>query len=111
MSLGNHLRAHEQVEFTFMQSCQNAFEVLTPAYCVAIESPNARLRKHSVQQLLQLLRTRTEEMNVLTAAMDTMLWNWRSVAAIVTLHFPGPLVMSQRNRAVLALQLLPAGST
>jgi len=49
VALGDHLRAHQQVEFAFVESVEGAFEIFAAAHRVAIETPDARLREHSVQ--------------------------------------------------------------
>src|SRR5579862_125856 len=54
MTFGDHLGADENVEFAFVQSTERAFEVLVGADGVAIETRDAGLRKHGVQQLFQL---------------------------------------------------------
>ena len=48
VSLGNHLRAHQQIDLARLQRAQHALKVVAPAHRVAIQSPNARLRKHAV---------------------------------------------------------------
>src|ERR1700677_2313837 len=66
--LGDHLRAHQQIEFTFIERGKRALEVFVAANRVAIKTRDARLRKHAVQQFFQLLRAGTEKINVLAAA-------------------------------------------
>src|SRR4051794_32814561 len=66
VALGDHLRAHQHIEFAFIESVQCTLEVLAAADGVAIETSNARLRKHSMQQLFKLFRARAEKIYVLT---------------------------------------------
>ena len=53
VALGYHLRADEQVEFSFVETTERAFEIFMAADRVAIEPGDARLREHAVQQLFQ----------------------------------------------------------
>src|SRR4029077_10035030 len=69
MSFGDHLGAHQQIEFAFVQRVEGALEVVAAAHRVAIQSADARLRKHAVHYLFQLLRASPEEINILTATM------------------------------------------
>jgi hypothetical protein len=110
VALGDHLRADEQVEFALAQRVQSALEIFVSADRVAIEAGDARLRKHPVQQLFQLLRASTEKINILAAAVDAGFGHGRGIATIVANHFVLALVMSERDGAVLAFERLAAGA-
>ena len=51
VSFGDHLRAHQHVKFAFIERIQCALKVLAPAYRIAIQAADARLGKHSMEQL------------------------------------------------------------
>ena len=110
VALGDHLRTDQQIEFAFIERIQRAFEVFTAAHRVAIQTSDARLRKHPVQQLFELFRTCAQEIDILAAAMDARLGHRGGESAVVAFHAVRALVMRHRNRAVLALQRLAAGA-
>src|ERR1700693_81455 len=110
MSFGNHLCAHQQIEFSFVERIQGPLEVLTPADRITIQSADARLRKHAVQQLLKFFRTSSEKINVLAAAMNACFRHRRNVAAIMALHAMRSFVMSERDSAVLTLERFATGT-
>ena len=49
VTLGDHLRADEQIEFAIIERAQSAFEIIVTADSVAIEAGDAGLRETSVQ--------------------------------------------------------------
>src|SRR5690349_6719359 len=54
VAFGDHLSAHEQIEFSLVQSIQRALEILVATDGITVEACDASLRKDSVQQLFQL---------------------------------------------------------
>ena len=108
MSLRDHLRADQHVERAFVQRIQRTLEIFPPAHRVAIKAPDARLRKHAVQQLFQLFRSRPDKINVLATAMRTLLGDLRHVSAIMAFHLVFAFVVRHRDGAILALQRLAA---
>ena len=111
MPLGNHLRAHQQIEFAFVERIQSPLKVLTAADGITIQSADARLRKHAVQQFFQFFRTGSQKINVLAATMHACFRHRRNVATIMALHAMRSFVMSERDGAVLALQGFATGTT
>src|SRR5215470_3712951 len=111
MAFRNHLGAYEKVKLAVMKCTQHPFKVVSPAHRVAVQSADSCLRKHAVQQFLQLFRSRSQEISVLAAAVHAMLGNRRNETAVVTLHFSRALVMGQRNGAVPAFERFAAGAT
>ena len=105
VSLGDHLRANEYIEFAFIQRIQRALEIFLPAHGVAIKPRDARLRKHAVQQLLQLFGSCSEKINVLAAAMRASLRHRGHVAAVVAYHAMLALMMRERDGTVPALRV------
>ena len=93
VALGDHLRAHQHVEFAFVERVQGTLEVFATANGVAIEATDARLREHAVQQFFQLLRSGADEIHVLAAAVRAFLWHWRDEAAVVAFHLVLAFVM------------------
>ena len=106
--LGDHLRADQQIEFTFIERIQRALEIFAAAHRVAVQASDARLGKHAVQQLFQFFRTGAEKIYILAAAVDAGFRHRRGVAAIVAFHAARALVMGHGDGAVLALQRLAA---
>ena len=110
MSFGNHLRAHQQIEFAFVERIQCPLKILAAADGITIQSADARLRKHAMKQLLQFFRTGSQEINVLAATMHACFRHRSNVTTIMALHPMRSFVMSERDGAVLALQSLAAGT-
>src|ERR1700677_2781771 len=108
MTLGNHLRAHQQVELAFVQRIERALKIFVATNRITIQAGDAGLRKHSVKQFFKLLRTGPEKIYILAAAVNTDFWHRRDEAAIVANHFVLTLVMRHRDGAILAFQFLPA---
>src|SRR5579863_6368202 len=54
VTLGDHLRSDEKIEFAFVQAAERALEIFVPADGVTIVASDARLWKHAVQQLFEL---------------------------------------------------------
>src|SRR2546423_1766737 len=107
---GDHLGADKHVEFAFVQRVESAFEIFPPADGVTIEAADARLWKHAVQELFQLFRSRSDEVDVLTAAVRALVRDVGHVSAVVTFHFAFAFVMRHRDGTVFALERLPAGT-
>src|SRR6266436_5270763 len=70
VSLGNHLRAHQQIKLALVERVEHALEILIPAHRIAIEPPDPCRREHAVQQLFELLRTGSEKIHVLTSTLS-----------------------------------------
>ena len=86
MPLRDHLRTDEQIQFAFVQRIECALEVVASANCIAVQARNARLRKHTVEQLFQLLRSGPKKVNVLAAAMHASFRHWSHMPAVMALH-------------------------
>ena len=110
VAFGNHLRTYQQIEFAFIKRTECSLKVLTSAYRVAIQTSDARLRKHSVQPLLQLLRTGAEEIYILAPAMSACFRDRRGVTAVVAFHPSRALVVRHCDGTIFALQRLAAGA-
>src|ERR1700758_1171742 len=54
VSLGNHLRSDQQIEFAFIEGAERALEIFFAADGVAIKPSDAGLREHPVQKFFQL---------------------------------------------------------
>src|SRR5947209_15955433 len=93
-----------------MELVENAFKVVAGADGVAVEPANARLWKGRVQPFFNLLRTRTEKMNMLAIACGAVLGHGLAIAAVMALHALRRFMKGHGNRAVLALQRLTAGT-
>src|SRR5438067_6541892 len=93
VALSNHLRANDNIEFSGMQGGKHALEIVTAVDGVAIEPGNARLGKHAVELLLQLLRPRAEKLHVLAGALGACLRHRARVAAVMALEQAPALVM------------------
>src|SRR5258708_3099569 len=101
-----------------MQSRQKPLEVVTPAHGVAIHAANASRGKYLGETLFALLRSRTQVVQVLAVALGTTRRHRAPIAAIMALEplalarnlclVRRRLVMSERNGAVLALELCAA---
>src|ERR1700676_5408014 len=74
MTLGDHLRAYQQVKFAFVQRIERALKIFVAPNRVPIKPTDARLRKQAMEQLLQLLGPRPEKINVLAATLPADLW-------------------------------------
>ena len=135
VSLRDHLRAHQQIDLAGMQAGQHVLQIVAAAHRIAVHASNPRKRKDLAQPLLALLRARPQIVKVLAVALGAARRNRPAKAAVVALQ-PLPrtrnprifsrgshgqvlvrgvvsrrLMVRQRNRAVLALQLFTAGST
>ena len=110
VTFGNHLSAYEKIEFALIQCAQRAFEILMAAYRVTIQAGDADLRKHAVQEFFELFRSGAQKINVLAAAMDAGFRDRCRVSAVVADHLVLALVVSERNGAIAAFQLLAAGT-
>src|SRR5579863_6424586 len=109
VTFGDHLRADEQVKFPLVKSVESTFEIFVAAYRIAVEAGDARLRKHAVQQLFQFLRTSSQKVDVLAAAVYTGLRHGRGVTTVVADHFVLALVMGKRDGTVGTFEFLAAG--
>src|ERR1700757_5167771 len=54
VSLGNHLRSDQKIEFAFIEGAERALEVFFAADGVAIQPSDAGLREHPMQKFFQL---------------------------------------------------------
>ena len=79
------------------------------AYRIAVETGDARLREHAVQQFFQLLRTGAEEIHVFASTVHALLRHARRVAAVVTDHLVLAFMMRESDGTVRAFQFLAAG--
>src|SRR5208283_1068008 len=95
---------YKHVERAFIQRVQRMLEIFATAYCIAIETAYSCLRKHGVQQLLQLFRSCPDKVHVLAAAMRAFVGDALDMTAIVAFHFVLALVVGHGDGTVLALQ-------
>src|SRR6185437_6921812 len=63
VALGDHLRADQEIEFAVAERMQGALEVRMAVDSIAIEARNSRLRKISVEQFFELLRSGGEKID------------------------------------------------
>ncbi len=121
VALGDHLRAHQQVDVPAVQTIEKVFHVEPVADGIAIHAADAGLGKEFLQTLFALLRTGAQVKQMLALAFGASLGHRLHVSAIVTfepltrrtgnrLSREDGLVMGESDGAVLALQLLPAST-
>ena len=96
VALGDHLRAHQQIDFARVQARQQAFQIVAPAHRVAVHAPDARAGKNLRQPLFALLRTGAEVVEMLAVALGAPRRHDALEAAVVALQ---PLA-GTRNRLV-----------
>ena len=84
--LGNHLRAHQQIDLARVQPRQQPLQVVPPAHRVAIHAADARARKNLRQPLLALLRPRAEIVKVFAVALRAARRHGAPEAAVVALQ-------------------------
>src|SRR5664280_2774974 len=106
VALGDHLRAHQQIDFARVQRVQHALEIVAAMDRIAIEPGNARLRKHAVQDVLQLLRSGPQILHTFAAALGAGPERRARVAAVVAHQAVFALVVGHGDGAVLALHAL-----
>ena len=75
VAFGDHLRAHQQINFARMHRAQHALEVIAAVDGVAVKPRDASLREQPVQDVLQLFRACAEILDVLAVAL------WASLRA------------------------------
>src|ERR1700677_115620 len=110
VTLRDHLRAHEQVKFALVERVERPLEIFVAANRISIETPDARLRKQAVQQLFQLLRSGSEKINILTAALPADLRHRRHESAVVADHAIGALMMGHCDGAVSGFHPVPTSA-
>src|ERR1700723_839330 len=93
MPLRNHLRPNQHVERAFIQRIQSVLEILATANRIAIKPANPSLRKHSMQQFFELLRSRPGKIYIFTAAKRALIGNALNVPAVMAFHLMFPLVV------------------
>src|SRR5579859_5803637 len=105
-----------------MKLIQDALEVVTRTYGVAIKPAGSRIRKGLLQSLFNLLRSRSEKIQVLAAAFRTELGHRCAIPAVMAFeplscgHSPDKsrrrdctFVMGKRDCAVDALNRFSTG--
>src|SRR5271167_4946447 len=100
-----------------MQTCQQPLHIAASAYSIAIHPSDPRPREQLLQPFFPLLRPSTQKIKMFALALRTDFWHRSAKPAVVTLQpLPGLgycvvlthlLVIRHRDRAVLALNLLP----
>src|SRR5579883_1315529 len=102
--LGNHLRTDQQIDLPGVQPHQQAFEIMPSSHCVAVHASNARAEK--IEVLAFALRTNPRYGPFVTAIVT-----FQPLPHMRSRIFTNRLVISERQSAILALQLVSAGST
>ena len=99
MTLCQHLRAHQDIE----PSCRKIQEYLAQAAAaargIAIEAPDARLRKEGAQDLLELFGAHADEIDVLSLAIGASAGSVCLGAAVMTDQPAFGLVVGHRDAA------------
>ncbi len=93
MTLGDHLRAHQNVDLAIAKALQNALERAFSAGAIAIEPRDAGRGEALIKLLFHPLRTGAQKLDMFTAAFRACLGNPFGVAAVVAQHAPVALVM------------------
>ena len=84
VALGDHLRAHQQVDLARVQAHQQPLHVAAAANGVAIHAPDARAGENLLQTLLALLRSRAQKIQIFAVAVGAAPWHRLFVTAVVT---------------------------
>ena len=74
VALGDHLRAHQQVDFPAVQPGEQVLHVEPVADGIAIHASDAGVRKQFLQTLFALLRTSAQVKQVLALALRAVAW-------------------------------------
>ena len=106
--LGDHLRAHEDLRLSRLESAQRLLQLAAPRRAVAIEAIHGRLRELSANRLDDLLGPVSALLQVLALARRAGSGRRRLVAAVVADRAAATLVQGQRNGAVRAVRLQAA---
>ena len=86
VALGDHLRAHQDVEIAFAKTVQDALEMPLAAHRVAIHARDPRLGKIAMQLFFDFLRAGPDEVQILAPALRTHRWNLLRIVAVVAQH-------------------------
>ena len=84
VALGDHLRAHQQVDVPAVQPIEKVLHVEPVADGIAIHAANAGLGKQFLQTLFALLRTGSQVKQMLALALGASFGHGLNVSAIVT---------------------------
>src|SRR5258708_39630198 len=103
VTLGEHLRANENVQCAVGESAQCFLILALGARGVAVQTRDASFGNFLTQAFFELFGTFTEEINVFRITPVTIFGNRLHRAAIMALEAIAVLVMGHGNAAVSAL--------
>src|SRR5260370_35735117 len=106
MAVGDHLGTDQNVVFPVAERGQNGFVIVFAGDGIAIEARNASFRERTVQLVFDALRAQAQKLNVLAVAFGAALRDAFGIVAVVAQHAAVAPVISQRYRAVGALDPL-----
>jgi hypothetical protein len=111
MSLGDHLGSNQDIGLTRPESSQNPLETPLPPDRVPIQSGYGCFGKETFQDLLNFLRSVTEEVNILIAAGSTSFGDRPQIPTIVAKQALGIMVIGEAEATVFADLRTPTAST
>src|SRR5437879_13189980 len=101
--LGDHLRAHQQVDLTGVELVQHALKIVAGADGIAVQASNARLWKRLMEPLLYLFRSGAQKINVPAVAARALLRHSPPVTTIMAFQAIACFVEGKRDGAILSL--------
>ena len=107
MSLGDHLRAYQQIDLARVQRVQHVLHVVTAANGIAIQVVQCALAGTCVQNVFQLFGARAQILYKLAAALRTRLRRGPQETAVVADQPVIQLVIGHRNEQFLHCTVSP----